>query len=666
MEIAVIVGRFQSSHLHQGYLDIFTQSFSKYSQVGVIIGSSNEINERNPLPFRIRSQMLNTEIPQISFTDEIYDDPSDYKWSEKLDLIIENNINLLNISSGNLPSDRNYININKCVLIGSRDSFIKNYYGIFRTEYIQEINIANSTNVRSKITVSEDSNWKLGYASAALNQPNNPTYNINWVEGWIYYWNNYFKQENDKKENFILMSDSYKLTHWKMYQPNTQYIYSYLEARTGSKFNSTIFFGLQYILDKLANVRIKKSDIIQAEQLCSAHIGPNTFNADMWNHICENLNGILPLEIRAVPEGTIVPVGNVLMTVVNTDPKCASLTNFVESLLLHVWYPSTVCTLSYEIKQILKSFLIETSDDWESSIKFMLHDFGYRGVSSNESAAIGGLAHLVNFSGTDTLLALQCGKKTYSTNYDSNLAGYSVNASEHSIMTVKGRNGEFEIIEQLINEYPSGILSIVLDSYNIYEAVKYIGTTLKNKILNRNGKLVIRPDSGYPPEVTIEILKILDLTFGSTINSKGFKILNPKLGIIYGDGIDINMIRTICSTMKDNGWATNNIVFGMGGGLLQKINRDTQRFAFKCSATCINNEWHDVQKDPITTTANETKKSKAGHLILTKDSNLNYITKRVSPSEYPNPQDILQLVFANGKIIKRYTFDEVKNNTSNV
>ena len=406
--------------------------------------------------------------------------------------------------------------------------------------------------------------------------------------------------------NFLLRTDSYKLTHWRQYPPDAEMVYSYLESR-GGDYDETVFFGLQYYLKKyLEGSVITASMIDEAEALSEQHFGQNLFNRKGWEHILQVHEGRLPIEIYAVSEGTVVPTNNVLMTVQNTDPKVPWLTNYVESLLLKVWYPITVATLSREVKKTIKYFLNLTGD--LSQLPFKLHDFGYRGVSSEESACIGGAAHLVNFKGTDTLMALNLLKDYYA---PETLSGFSVPASEHSTMTSWGQDYEADAFSNMLEQYPTGLVSVVSDSYDIFNACEHLwGEELHDRVLARDGILVIRPDSGDPASTILRLLDILKAKFGATENAKHFLELNPKVRLIQGDGVNPASISRILDTMRWRGWSANNIVFGMGGGLLQQVNRDTQRFAFKCSAVLRGGQWQDVYK---TATG---KESKRGKLVL--------------------------------------------------
>lgn len=453
-------------------------------------------------------------------------------------------------------------------------------------------------------------------------------------------------------ENLLLVTDSYKVTHHLQYPANTTAVYSYFESR-GGKFANTVFFGLQYIIKKwLTGQVITKEKIQEAKELYKLHFGNEYFNEAGWNYILEHHNGCLPVRIRAVPEGSVVPYKNVLFTVENTDPKCFWLTNYLETLLVQVWYPMTVATNSRYQKEIIAKFLHETADDLKS-LPFKLHDFGFRGSTSVESAGIGGAGHLVNFQGTDTIAAICVARKYYSCN----IAGFSVPAAEHSTITTWGRDGEKEAFTNMMTHFPTGVVSIVSDSYDIWNACENVwGQQLKSLVEKRDGTLVIRPDSGEPTEVVVKVLNILDDKFGHVKNSKGFKQLPPYLRIIQGDGISYETLSAILEAMKKHNWSAENIVFGSGGALLQKLNRDTQKCAFKCSYALINGKEVNVYKQPVTDPG---KKSKKGRLTL-EYSDGQY--KTVEEGKGDPKKDVFVTVFENGKLLRDYTFDEVRAN----
>lgn len=454
-------------------------------------------------------------------------------------------------------------------------------------------------------------------------------------------------------DNIILATDSYKLTHWNMYNVGTQRIYSYLESR-GGPYPATKFFGLQYILKRyLEGAVVTREKIEEAQALCDSHFSVDLFNRKGWERILNVHGGKLPVEIKAVKEGSLVPVSNVLMTIENTDEQLPWLTNALESLLLHVWYPTTVATVSHYVKETFVKFGV-------SNPNFMLHDFGYRGASSHESAAIGGAAHLLNFLGTDTLPAM-CLLRDY---YGGSLSGlaFSVAASEHSVMTLDGPDFEHRLVERLIYNYPNQILSLVADSYNIYEFVKFCTSEhVTNALKYNKTKLVIRPDSvtnehRTPAELVVWIISTLKTALGD--NGSSPYLLPSNYRVLWGDGIDPEGIEQILEAITQAGFAPDNLVFGMGGGLLQKVNRDTCKFAIKCSAAKVDGQWRDVQKNPL----DSTKKSKKGKLELYFDNDSymgGYVTK---PDGWCTPyENELKTVFRNGVVTKQYTFDEIRS-----
>jgi nicotinamide phosphoribosyltransferase len=372
----------------------------------------------------------------------------------------------------------------------------------------------------------------------------------------------------------------------------------------------------------------------------------------------------LPVRIKALPEGTITPVRSVLMTVENTDPKCFWLTNYLETLLVQCWYPCTVATQSLEIKKVIAKYLLKTGCTDMSQILFKLHDFGYRGSTSQESAAIGASAHLLNFMGTDTVAGIELILNYYN-NQIGYMPGFSIPATEHSTITSWGREHEVDAYENMLKEYPKGTIACVSDSYNIYEACwKLWGTELKEQVLNRDGVLVIRPDSGNPPDVILKILNILGEYFGYSVNRAGYKVLNDKIRIIQGDGVNYqtiidvyeNITKAHSSVMGEGRyvgkWAAENISFGSGGALLQKMDRDTQKFAFKCSSITIAGEEHDVYKNPITDPGKISKKGRFKMVLVDGEWD-------VEP-EWSVAKDELITVYENGNLCYNQNFEDIR------
>ncbi|GKX63785.1 nicotinate phosphoribosyltransferase [Pragia fontium] len=450
--------------------------------------------------------------------------------------------------------------------------------------------------------------------------------------------------------NLILNTDSYKTSHFLQYPQGTEYVSSYIESRGGS-YPKTLFFGLQIFIKQYLTKPITLTDINEAEEVLAMHGLP--FNYEGWMHILKQHNGYLPLEIEAVPEGTLVPTGNVLVQVVNTDPQCAWLTSYIETALLRaIWYPTTVATVSKACHTILDAYLSETADNL-NSLPFKLHDFGARGASSEESVAIGSLAHLVNFMGTDSLSGVMAARRYY----HKEMAGFSIPAAEHSTITSWGREGEAAAYANMLRRFggKGKTVAVVSDSYDIWNAIDNIwGGELKSQVENNGGTLVIRPDSGEPVEIVPEAIERLMAKFGYTINSKGYKVLPDFIRLIQGDGVSVTSIEEILCEMKKRKLSAENVSFGMGGELLQKVNRDTQRFAMKASAICIDGEWKDVYKDPIT---DRVKRSKKGRLALI---NQRGEFKTVSRNSVDPSENLLIPIYRDGQLIMDYSLDNIR------
>lgn len=453
-------------------------------------------------------------------------------------------------------------------------------------------------------------------------------------------------------QNPLLRTDSYKITHWKQYPPGAEIVYSYLSSR-GGMFRKTQMIGLQYDLyEYLAGTFFTRDDIDEAAWVASEHLGSRDyFNREGWEYILAAHGGRLPLRIRAIPEGHVVNTHNALVTVENTDPKVPWLTNWIETLLLKVWYPITVGTLSREIRQVIGASLEKTGTP--ELLPFKLHDFGYRGVSSEESAAIGGLAHLVNFQGTDTLAAIHLARHY---GYNEPMAGFSIPASEHSTITSWGKSHETDAYRNMLEQYPTGFVACVSDSYDLRNAVENIwGDQLRNQVISRNGTLVVRPDSGEPLPVILRTFDGLWEKFGGHTNEKGYRVLAPCVRVIQGDGVNFHSINQIIKGINDAGWSMDNLAFGMGGALLQSVNRDTQKFAFKCSAIRRNGVWYGVFKQPATDIG---KTSKAGRFAVSNASG-QFVTMTVSDN-VEEPGDMLETVFENGEVTREYSLKQIR------
>lgn len=402
-------------------------------------------------------------------------------------------------------------------------------------------------------------------------------------------------------KNLINLSDSYKFSHFNQYPKGTEYIHSYLMSR-GGEYETIVWHGLPYILkeylqcSKFIQIYAKSSYLEKIEKIALKHGVP--FNKDGWEYIFKEHVGNLPIIIKALPEGALAKPNQVLMTIENTDPNCAWLVGYLETLLLKVWYPTTIASKSYAVRQMLLKHWEKTADD-VSGVDFAFHNFGDRGSSSVESAAIGGVAHLTQFKGTDNFNCLEHSNQYYGGKYQ----GFSIPATEHSTVTSWGRENEFEMIEHYLETYKSSsIIACVLDSYDIYKAVDFVTSgAIKEKIESTDYPVfVIRPDSGDPIFIIGTILGcMLRNQVSYVLNAKGYKLFN-KYRIIWGDGITPETIDNILKYTEEHGFSAQNFAFGSGGDLMQNVNRDTCKFAMKASAICINGQWRDVYKDPIT------------------------------------------------------------------
>ncbi len=418
--------------------------------------------------------------------------------------------------------------------------------------------------------------------------------------------------------NPILDTDSYKLSHWTQYPAGTSRMMSYLEAR-GGEFDECTLFGLQYVLHEYLAEPVTLADVLEAKEFAASHGEP--FNEAGWMHIVDFYGGHLPVTIRAIPEGTVVPVSNALLTIESADdPKCAWIVSWLETMLVRLWYPSTIAIASRESKKIIREFLELSADNPDAEIGFKLHDFGARGVASLEQSRLGGAAHLLSFLGSDTIEGI----RTANHYYGEAMAGFSIPATEHSTMTMWGEAHEEDAFESYVRhalvdrQVPAGVPKLaacVSDSYDIFRAVEdyWCGQRLLPLIQQSGGTLVIRPDSGDPLDVLPKLFEILERKVGMTVNSKGFKVLPPYFRVIQGDGIDRDSMRAILQKLTDLKISASNIAFGSGGGLLQKVNRDTQKWAFKCCFAVVNGQAVDVRKNPVTDAG---KRSKGGRLDL--------------------------------------------------
>ena len=481
----------------------------------------------------------------------------------------------------------------------------------------------------------------------------------------------------------ILFSDFYKTDHRRQYPSGTELVYSNLTPRSSriEGVDKVVVFGLQYFIKEYLIKRFNedffnqpKYDVIDAyRRIMDNSLGKNAFPLDHLE-VLHDL-GYLPIQIKALPEGSLCPLRVPILTVKNTHSEFFWLTNFIETILSNtVWTPITSATIAFEYRKLLERYAFDTSDQQEF-VKWMGHDFSMRGMSSLESAIISGGAHLTSFTGTDTIPAITWLEEYYQADCDEELIGGSVSATEHSVMTMGGEKGEKEIITRLLTEvYPTGIVSIVMDSYDYFQNINTTLREMKGLVLSREGKVVVRPDSGDPvkiicgdPDSTDELerkgtIQILWDIFGGTINSKGFKQLDPHIGCIYGDSITLERCEDICKRLKENGFASTNMVFGIGSYTYQHVTRDVFGLAFKATAAKINGEWVSVYKDPKTDSG--LKKSAKGLLavwpIMNEDGSLGDYKLLQEVSEEEEGSGCLQTVFKDGKLVKEYSLSEIR------
>lgn len=469
------------------------------------------------------------------------------------------------------------------------------------------------------------------------------------------------------KFNFALRTDGYKPSHWLFYDPSITQIYDYLESR-GGMFGDVTFFGLQALLKKyFVGSVITPEQVDEADRFYKKYFGMSgVFNREGWMYIATTLKGHLPLEIAAIPEGTTVPVRTPMVAYWNTDPKCAWLVGYIEPLIFKVWNSITVCTLSRHCKKVLKDGLIESGT--VSDLPWKLHDFGYRGVSSEESAEFAGAAHLVNFQGTDTIPAIQFIHDYYSDlifdefGSPEFMPGFSVRATEHSVMTQLGREREFDVVKMILEKCPTGIVAMVADSYDLWNFARRLTSDLHPLVIEREGVVVVRPDSGDPVPNMIKLLWELG-EGGYDVNEKGFKVLR-KIRTLQGDKNDYDAIYNMQRAVMGAGWSMDNIAtFGMGGALLQASTRDTQNMAVKASSVVRDGVWYDVYKDPITDPGKYSKRGRFRvHSVIGPNGKPQWKTSELRQGDDPYKNNLLQQVFLDGKLTRWQTFQQIRRN----
>lgn len=477
----------------------------------------------------------------------------------------------------------------------------------------------------------------------------------------------------------LLLTDGYKLDHRRQYPNGTTLVYSNWTPRKSrvEGIEKVVFFGLQYFLKKYIIDdfqryffdRPKEEVVAEYSRRINHYLGENLVGE---SHI-EELHdlGYIPMVFKALPEGVSVPIRVPMFTMYNTLPQFFWLTNYFETILsTTVWMTCNSATIAKEYRKILDKYADETSSvpgfvDWQG------HDFSMRGMAGMEAACLSGAAHLLSFTGTDTIPAIDFLEDYYLADLNNEIIGGSVAATEHSVMSMGTNQGELETFKRLITEvYPNGIVSVVSDTWDLWKVLTEYLPALKQEILDRNGKLVIRPDSGDPvliicgdPSADDEnvrkgVIELLWDTFGGTTNSKAYKELDQHIGAIYGDSITLDRAKRICENLKAKGFASTNVVLGIGSFTYQYNTRDTFGFAMKATYGEVNGEGRAIYKDPITDDG--TKKSAKGLVKIVLENGEYSLQDEVSWEEEKTGE--LQEVFRDGKMLKECTLQEIREN----
>jgi nicotinamide phosphoribosyltransferase len=474
----------------------------------------------------------------------------------------------------------------------------------------------------------------------------------------------------------VLLKDGYKVGHRFQYPLDTEFVYSnFTPRKSRTRFDYVMFFGLQYFVKEYLQEQFRKNffsiskDVVlrQYKRRITNYLGP--INIDHIEALWDL--GYLPLKIKAVPEGTLVPVNVPVLTIINTKPEFFWLTNMLETLMSNIiWKGTTSATTAFQYRRCFERYAKETGSS-RDFIKWQGHDFSFRGMSGLEDALVSGGAHLLSFTGTDTIPAIDFLEQYYNANSDRELVGGSVPATEHSVMCMGLPEHEIDTFKRLINDiYPTGILSVVSDTWDFWKVIDEILPTIKDEVLARNGKLVIRPDSGDPVDIICgteagvtdserkgAIERLWEI-FGGTYSKLGFKELNPHIGLIYGDSITLERQEAILSKLKVKGFASTNVVLGIGSYTYEYVTRDTYGFAMKATWGQTKSRGPmDIFKDPKTDSG--MKKSHKGLLRLDRDETGNIICKQqCTPDEEAG--GLLETVFVDGNLVKDQTLANIR------
>jgi nicotinamide phosphoribosyltransferase len=483
------------------------------------------------------------------------------------------------------------------------------------------------------------------------------------------------------KINPLMLIDFYKADHRRQYPEGTELVYSNFTPRKSRQEGNDklVFFGLQYLVKEYlvkqwneGFFNMPKTQVVSDyKRRMDNALGKDSIPIE---HIAALHDlGYLPLVVKGLPEGTIVTSKIPVVTVYNTAPKFFWLTNYLESLMSAIlWKPCTSATTAFQYRKVFNAFAKETVG--ETDIDFMYwqgHDFSFRGMSGIEDACMSAAGHLLSFYGTDTVPAIDFHELYYNANSDTELVGGSVPATEHSVMCMGTKDNEIETFERLIEKiYPAGIVSIVSDTWDFWKVITEFLPQLKTKILARNGKVVIRPDSGDPVKIIVGdkdatpgspeykgAIECMWEVFGGTTTSKGYKLLDAHIGLIYGDSITLQRQKDILNGLKEKGFASFNVVLGIGSYTYEYVTRDTYGFAMKATYGEVNGEARNIFKDPKTDDG--TKKSAKGLMQVTEVGGTLVMKDECTWEE--EKQGLLQKVFENGKIINEQSLSEIRS-----
>lgn len=478
--------------------------------------------------------------------------------------------------------------------------------------------------------------------------------------------------------NPLLLTDGYKVDHRRQYPDHTTLVYSNWTPRKSriEGVNEVVFFGLQYFIKKYI---IEDFDTYFFKQ--PKEVVVQKYARRINNYLGENQVGIahiealhdlgyIPMVFKALPEGTSVPIRVPMFTMYNTKSEFFWLTNYFETLLSAVvWLPCNSATIAKQYRTILDEYAAKTSSvpefvDWQG------HDFSMRGMGGIEAAVTSAAGHLLSFTGTDTIPSIEFFEEYYNANSDTELIGGSVAATEHSVMCMGTTEGEFETFKRLICDiYPKGIVSIVSDTWDLWKVLTDYLPRLKSEIISREGKVVVRPDSGDPADIICGnpngkteqekkgVVELLWDVFGGSTNAKGYKELIPQIGAIYGDSITVERATNICKRLQEKGFASTNVVLGIGSFTYQYNTRDTFGFAMKATYGEVNGEGRAIFKDPITDDG--TKKSAKGLMKITLENGKYSLKDQVSWEE--EKQGELKEVFRDGKLLVNHSLSEIRS-----